>query len=176
MALYTLGDTRVETPADGEYWVAPNAVVLGRVRLLRNASVWFGATLRGDNELITIGENSNVQDGSVLHTDPGCPLTVGANVTIGHMVMLHGCEIGDNSLVGIGSIILNRTKIGKNCLIGANTLIGEGKEIPDNSMVLGSSGKVIRQVSPEQLDILRYSAAHYVDNWKHYKQEMRPQE
>jgi len=146
MSVYTLGEAKPDLPPAGEYWIAPNAVVLGRVRLLKNASVWFGATLRGDNEWITVGEGSNVQDGSVLHTDPGAPLTIGKGVTIGHMVMLHGCEIGDGSLVGIGSIILNRTKIGKNCLIGANTLLTEGKDIPDNSVVMGAPGRVVRQV------------------------------
>ncbi len=141
---------------------------MGNVKLERNASVWFGAVLRGDNELITIGENSNVQDGSVLHTDPGSPLTIEANVTIGHMVMLHGCTIGEGSLVGIGSIILNNTKIGKGCLIGANTLISENKEIPDYSMVLGSPGKVVRTLDKETAAALRMSADHYVENWKKY--------
>ena len=121
MSVYALGDFVPDLPAAGTYWIAPNAVVLGRVRLLKEASVWFGATLRGDTEWIEVGEGSNVQDGSVLHTDPGCPLTIGRNVTIGHQVTLHGCTIGDGTLVGIGSIILNRTKIGRNCLIGANT-------------------------------------------------------
>ncbi|MEX0838640.1 MAG: gamma carbonic anhydrase family protein, partial [Parvibaculum sp.] len=137
MAIYAIGDARPILPPDGEYWIAPNAQVMGNVKLEKNASVWFGAVLRGDNELITIGENSNVQDGSVLHTDPGSPLTIERDVTIGHMVMLHGCTIGAGSLVGIGSIILNNTRIGKGCLIGANTLIAEGKDIPDYSMVLG---------------------------------------
>jgi carbonic anhydrase/acetyltransferase-like protein (isoleucine patch superfamily) len=174
MTVYELGGWKIETPPSGNYWIAPNAVVLGHVRLLENASVWFGAVLRGDNDWITVGENSNVQDGSVLHTDPGSPLIIGRGVTIGHMVMLHGCQIGDGSLVGIGSIILNRVKIGKNCLIGANTLIPEGKEIPDNSMVLGSPGKVIRQVSPDQVTVLKYSAEHYVENWKRHKRELKP--
>jgi carbonic anhydrase/acetyltransferase-like protein (isoleucine patch superfamily) len=174
MTIYDLGGWKIETPPSGNYWIAPNAVVLGHVRLLENASVWFGAVLRGDNDWITVGENSNVQDGSVLHTDPGSPLIIGRGVTVGHMVMLHGCEIGDGSLVGIGSIILNRVKIGKNCLIGANTLIPEGKEIPDNSMVLGSPGKVIRPVSPDQVTVLKYSAEHYVENWKRHKRELKP--
>eukprot|EP00439_Symbiodinium_sp_Y106_P089710 s1_g2246.t1 len=146
---------------------------MGNVTLLKNASVWFGAVLRGDNEMITIGENSNVQDGSVLHTDPGSPLTLGKNVTVGHKVMLHGCTVGDNSLVGIGSIILNNTKIGKNCLIGANTLIAEGKDIPDNSMVLGAPGKVVRQLTDEQAAGLEFSAAHYVENWQRYARDLK---
>jgi carbonic anhydrase/acetyltransferase-like protein (isoleucine patch superfamily) len=173
MSTYVLGDARPDLPPTGEYWIAPNAVVVGRVRLLKNASVWFGATLRGDNEWITVGEGSNVQDGSVLHTDPGAPLTIGKGVTIGHMVMLHGCEIGDGSLVGIGSIILNRTKIGRNCLIGANTLLTEGKDIPDNSVVMGAPGKVVRQTDEAVAAMLKYSAEHYVENWKRYARELK---
>ena len=130
--------------------------------------------LRGDTEWIEVGEGSNVQDLSVLHTDPGAPLKIGKGVTIGHKVMLHGCEIGDGSLIGIGSIILNRTKIGKNCLIGANTLIAEGKDIPDNSVVMGAPGKVVRQVDEMQAASLRVSAAHYVENWKRFARELRP--
>ncbi|MBO6635180.1 gamma carbonic anhydrase family protein [Parvibaculum sp.] len=168
MPVYAIGERKPILPAEGEYWIAPNAEVMGNVKLEKNASVWFGAVLRGDNELITIGENSNVQDGSVLHTDPGSPLTIEANVTIGHMVMLHGCTIGEGSLVGIGSIILNNTKIGKGCLIGANTLISENKEIPDYSMVLGSPGKVVRTLDKESAAALKMSADHYVENWKKY--------
>jgi len=176
MGLYELGDKRVQTPGEGEFWVAPNAVVLGNVILRRGASVWFNAVLRGDNDPIEVGENSNIQDGTVLHTDDGVPLTIGANVTVGHMVMLHGCTIGENSLIGIGSTILNHAKIGKNCLIGAHTLITEGKEIPDNSMVLGSPGKVVKTVSEEQVALLKASAEHYVHNWKRYAAGFRPQE
>ncbi len=173
MSVYTLGDMAPDLPPAGDYWIAPNAAVLGRVRLLKGASVWFGATLRGDTEWITVGEGSNVQDGSVLHTDPGAPLTIGRNVTIGHMVMLHGCEIGDGSLVGIGSIVLNRTKIGKNCLIGANTLLTEGKEIPDNSVVMGAPGKVVRQADDGTRAMLQASAMHYVENWKRFARELK---
>src|ERR1700739_3571705 len=150
MNVYNLGDAAPALPDPTEYWIAPNAVVLVNVILKKNASIWWGATLRGDNDPIIVGEGSNVQDGSVLHTDTGSPLTIGANVTVGHMVMLHGCTIGDNSLVGIGSIVLNGAKIGKNCLIGANCLITEGKEISDNSLVMGAPGKVVREISPEQ--------------------------
>jgi carbonic anhydrase/acetyltransferase-like protein (isoleucine patch superfamily) len=135
--------------------------------------VWFNATLRGDNDPITIGENSNIQDGSVLHTDLGVPLTIGRNVTVGHMVMMHGCEVGDNSLIGIGSIILNNAKIGKNCLIGANTLITEGKVIPDGSMVMGAPGKVIREVSEQQLQGMLAGSHHYVENWKRYAKGLK---
>ncbi|MAN61229.1 MAG: gamma carbonic anhydrase family protein [Parvibaculum sp.] len=173
MPIYALGDTQPTLPAEGDYWVAPDAQVMGNVTLHKNASVWFGAVLRGDNEMITIGENSNVQDASVLHTDPGSPLTLGKNVTIGHKVMLHGCTVGDNSLIGIGSIILNNTKIGKNCLIGANTLIAEGKDIPDNSMVLGAPGKVVRRLTDEQAAGLEFSAAHYVENWQRYARDLK---
>jgi carbonic anhydrase/acetyltransferase-like protein (isoleucine patch superfamily) len=174
MSVYRLGDFVPDLPGSNEHWIAPNAVVLGRVRLLKNASIWFGAVLRGDTEWIEVGENSNVQDNSVLHTDPGCPLTLGANVTVGHQVMLHGCTIGDGSLIGIGSVILNRTKIGKNCLIGANTLIGEGKDIPDNSMVIGSPGKVIRTLDENAAALLKLSADHYVANWQRYAKELSP--
>jgi carbonic anhydrase/acetyltransferase-like protein (isoleucine patch superfamily) len=169
MSVYSLGDAMPELPSDDEYWIAPNAAVIGRVILRRNASVWWGATLRGDNDPIIIGENSNVQDGSVLHTDTGSPLTLGANVTVGHMVMLHGCTIGDNTLVGIGSIILNGARIGKNCLIGANCLITEGKEIPDNSLVMGAPGKVVRELSDAQAQSVALGARHYVENWKRYR-------
>ena len=153
-------------------WVASNAVLIGRVILEKNANVWFNAVLRGDIEPITIGENSNVQDGSVFHTDPGCPLTLGKNVTVGHMVMLHGCEIDDNTLIGIGSTILNKTKIGKNCIIGANTLIPENKIIPSNSLVLGSPGKVIRELTEKEIIEINETAKHYVDNYKRYKKNI----
>jgi len=172
VAVYNLGNVTPTLPNDDEYWIAPSAAVIGRVVLKKNASVWWGATLRGDNDPIVIGENSNVQDGSVLHTDTGSPLTIGANVTVGHLVMLHGCEIGDNTLVGIGSIVLNGARIGKNCLIGANCLITEGKEIPDNSLVMGAPGKVVREISSEQARMLAGGALHYVENWKRYKREL----
>ncbi|PXA83584.1 gamma carbonic anhydrase family protein [Caulobacter sp. D4A] len=169
MTVYSLGDVAPRLPPEGEYWIAPSASVMGNVVLEPNASVWWGAVLRGDNDPIMIGRNSNIQDGSVLHTDAGVPLTIGANVTVGHMVMLHGCTIGDGSLIGIGSIILNGARIGKNCLIGAGALITEGKEIPDNSMVVGAPGKIIREVSEHQAMILQASALHYVENWKRYR-------
>jgi len=171
---YQLNGSQVR--AEGEYFVADSAVVIGNVLLRANASVWFNAVIRGDNELITIGENSNVQDGSVLHTDPGSPLVIGSYVTIGHKAMLHGCTIGDNSLVGINAVVLNGAKIGRNCLIGANALVTEGKEIPDNSMVLGSPGKVVRELTPEQIAGLRHSALHYVDNARRFKSGLRSQD
>ena len=165
--LYELGGVAVK--AEGDYWVADSATVVGNVLLKQDASVWFNAVVRGDNDLITIGEGSNVQDGSVLHTDPGFPLTIGAHVTIGHKVMLHGCHIGEGSLIGINAVVLNGAKIGKNCLIGANTLITEGKEIPDNSMVMGSPGKVVRTLSEEQAEGIRAGAAHYVENARRFR-------
>lgn len=175
MTIYALADKRVQHPEEGEYWVAPNATVVGDVILKPGASVWFGAVVRGDNDPITIGENTNIQDGSVLHSDPGEPLTIGAGVTVGHMVMLHSCEIGDNSLIGIGAVVLGRARIGKNCLIGANTLITEGKVIPDNSLVMGQPGKVVRELTPEQIEGLKLSAAHYVANWKRYVTDLETQ-
>lgn len=172
--LLQLEERRVQ--AEGDYWVADTARVIGSVLLKRDASVWFNAVLRGDNELITVGECANVQDGAVLHTDPGCPLVIGSYVTIGHKAMLHGCEIGENSLIGINAVVLNRAKIGRNCLIGANALITEGKEIPDNSMVLGAPGKVVRQLSEDEMRGLRLSAQHYVENARRYREALTRQD
>ena len=155
-----------------ENWVAPNATIIGDVTLEKNSSIWFNAVLRGDIENIHIGEGSNIQDGSVLHTDPGCSLKVGKNVTVGHLVMLHGCTIEDNSLIGIGAVILNGAKIGKNCIIGANALITENKIIPDNSLVVGSPGKIVRQVSSEEAKSITENAIHYQDNWKKYSKSV----
>ena len=172
MSVYNLGNVTPELPNDDEYWIAPSAAVMGNVILKKNASVWWGATLRGDNDPIVVGEGSNIQDGSVCHTDTGSPLIIGANVTVGHMVMLHGCEIGDNTLVGIGSVVLNGAKIGKNCLIGAKCLITEGKEIPDNSLVMGAPGKVVRELTPDQAERMAWGSRHYVENWKRYRREL----
>ena len=165
--IYDLEKNVSEISADS--WVAPNAIIIGKVKLEKNSSIWFNAVLRGDIEKIVIGEDSNIQDGSVLHTDPGCPLTVGKGVTVGHMVMLHGCEISDDTLIGIGSTILNKAKIGKNCIIGANTLVTENKTIPNNSLVLGSPGKVIRKVTDDEIKVICENAKHYVENSKRYK-------
>jgi len=165
--IYDLEKNAPEINVDS--WIAPNAIIIGKVKLEKNSSIWFNAVLRGDIEKIVIGEDSNIQDGSVLHTDPGCPLTVGKGVTVGHMVMLHGCEISDDTLIGIGSTILNKAKIGKNCIIGANTLVTENKTIPDNSLVLGSPGKVIRKVTDDEIKVIRENAKHYVKNSKRYK-------
>ena len=174
MSVYSLGDKQPQLPPEGEYWIAPTATVIGDVILKPGASVWFGAVVRGDNDPITIGRDTNIQDGSVLHSDPGEPLTIGDGVTVGHMVMLHSCEIGDNSLIGIGAVVLGRARIGKNCLIGANTLITEGKEIPDNSLVMGQPGRVVRQLEPGQIEALKASAEHYVQNWRRYLSGLEP--
>lgn len=172
MTIYKLGTIAPTFPESGNYWVAQNATLIGNCILHENASVWFNVVMRGDNEPIIIGENSNVQDGSVLHTDMGAPLTIGKNVTVGHLAMLHGCSIGDNSLVGIGAVVLNHAKIGKNCIIGAKALIPEGKEIPDNSLVVGAPGRVIRQNDEQTAQFLLGSAMHYVENWKRYKVQL----
>jgi carbonic anhydrase/acetyltransferase-like protein (isoleucine patch superfamily) len=168
MPVYRLGN-KVPQLAAG-VWVAPNATVIGDVRLAANVSIWWNAVLRGDNDPITIGANSNIQDGSVLHTDEGVPMTIGSDVTVGHLVMLHGCTVGDGSLIGIKSVILNGAVIGRQCLIGANTLIPEGKVIPDRSLVMGSPGKVVRELSDEQVARIAHSASHYVLNAQRYQQ------
>ena len=164
-------DFKNNTPTlDKDSWVASNAVLIGKVILKKDANVWFNVVLRGDIEPITIGEGSNVQDGSVFHTDPGCPTIVGNGVTVGHMVMLHGCEIADDCLIGIGSTILNKTKIGKNCIIGAKALITEGMEIPDGSMVLGMPGKIKKTLSEDEQQLVSLGAHHYIENYKKYKE------
>ena len=173
MPIYELDGLRPELPEDGSYWIAPTAVLIGRVRLKKNASVWFGAVLRGDNDWIELGENSNIQDNSVCHTDPGLPVVIGANVTVGHNVILHSTTVGDHSLVGMGSILLNRSKIGSNCLVGANTLISEGKEFADGSMILGSPGRVLRQLGERELAVMKISAQTYVHNHKRFRDGLK---
>lgn len=168
MTLYALDGKSPQLPADGDCWVAPDANLIGNVVLESGASVWFGATLRGDNEVIHIGAGSNVQENTVMHTDMGYPLTVGANCTIGHKAMLHGCTIGDNTLIGMGATILNGAKIGKNCLIGAGALVTEGKEIPDGSLVMGAPGKVVRQLDEAAIEGLRRSALGYQMNMRRF--------
>ena len=168
--LYDLENKKIQN--SGDNWVAPNATIIGDVTLEKNTSIWFNVTLRGDIENIHIGEGSNVQDGSVLHTDPGYPLKIGKNVTIGHLVMLHGCTIGDNSLIGIGAVILNNVKIGNNCVIGAKSLITENKEIPDNSLVVGSPGRVIRKLTEEEVKAVKENAIRYQENWKKYSKSI----
>ena len=172
--LFALGEDQVELVGEGQF-VAPGAVLIGKVILQAQASVWFNAVLRGDNEPIVIGERSNVQDGSVLHTDPGHPLTLGRGVTVGHLAMLHGCEVGDNTLIGINAVILNGAKIGCNCIIGANTLVGEGKVIPDNSMVLGSPGKVVRSLDEAAVTRMQRTANVYVEKSLRYNHQLRSQ-
>ena len=172
MTLYALADARPEVAPDA--WVAPDANVIGKVTLGPDASVWFGSTLRGDNEMITVGRGSNVQENCVFHTDMGYPLTVGEDCTIGHKVMLHGCTIGDNSLIGMGATVLNGAKIGKNCLIGAGALITENKVIPDGSLVMGVPGKVVRELDAEAIQKLTASANHYAENAARFRRDLKP--
>ena len=167
MAVYALDG--VAPTVAGSAWIADSAQVMGRVELGEDVSIWFGAVLRGDTETLRLGRGTNIQDGSVLHTDVGKPLVLGENVTVGHRVVLHGCTVGDGSLIGIGAIVLNGAKIGKACLVGAGALVTEGKEFPDGSMILGSPAKVVRQLSPAQIEGLLASARHYVDNAARYK-------
>ncbi|HPK31422.1 MAG TPA: gamma carbonic anhydrase family protein [Ottowia sp.] len=162
MAVYEVDGRKPQV--DSTAWIADSAEVMGNVTLGPDASVWFGCVLRGDTESMSIGEGSNIQDLSVLHADRGMPLTVGRNVTVGHKVMLHGCTIGDESLIGIGAVVLNGARIGRNCLVGAGSLVTEGKEFPDGSMIMGTPAKVVRQLTPEQMEGLRQSAQHYIDN------------
>ncbi|MGR3713594.1 MAG: gamma carbonic anhydrase family protein [Shimia sp.] len=171
MPLYELGDLRPRV--DKSAWVAPDANVIGNIVLEANASVWFGCTLRGDNEEIRIGEGSNVQESTVMHTDPGFGLTIGVNCTIGHKAMLHGCQIGDGSLIGMGATVLNGAKIGKNCLIGAGALITEGKVIPDGSLVMGAPGKVVRMLDEVAIKGLQMSALHYQSNARRFASDLR---
>ena len=171
--IYSLGDRQVVR--HGRSWVADNATVIGNVILHEDSSVWFNVVIRGDNDPITIGPATNIQDGCVLHADEGVPLTLGRGCTVGHKAMLHGCTIGDYTLVGINAVILNKAKIGNHCIIGANALIPEGKVIPDGSLVMGSPGRVVRQLSPEDQQGLHAAAAHYVANWQRYELSLTPQ-
>ncbi len=171
MAIYQLDGVSPEVSTSA--WVADSAQVIGRVALADDASVWFGVVIRGDTESISVGAGSNIQDMSVLHADKGMPLVVGEGVTVGHKVMLHGCSIGDNSLIGIGAVVLNGAKIGKNCLVGAGALVTEGKEFADGSLIVGSPARVVRELSPEQIEGLRQSAQHYVKNAKLYRTELK---
>jgi carbonic anhydrase/acetyltransferase-like protein (isoleucine patch superfamily) len=172
--IYELDGIAPELAADGDYWVAPTAQLMGKVRIESGASVWFGAVLRGDNELIHVGTGSNVQENSVLHTDMGFPLSIGVNCTIGHRAMLHGCTIGDNSLIGMGATVLNGAVVGKNCLIGANALIAEGKVVPDGSLVMGSPGKVVRELDQMAIIALTKSAEGYQMNMRRIRKGLVP--
>ncbi len=173
MPIYSLDGNAPLLPQPDRFWIAPDAHVIGRVLLGLDVGVWFGAVLRGDNEPIDIGEASNIQEGAVLHTDEGAPLTVGAGCTIGHRAILHGCTIGENSLVGMGATVLNHARIGRNCLIGANALITEGKEFPDNSLIVGAPAKAIRALDEAAVERLRWSSRSYVANWKRFAKGMR---
>lgn len=175
MALYQLEDRRVKVPANGHFWVADNATVLGDVTIGEGASVWFNSVLRGDNDPMLIGARTNIQDGCVLHTDPGFPMHIGEECTIGHMVMLHGCSIGRGSLIGIGAIVLNGAKIGEDCLIGAGALIPEGKEIPARSVVFGSPGKIVRDVKDADLARMKLGVLSYYNRWQSYQVNFKPQ-
>ena len=171
MPVYALGPHTPEI--DPESWIAPNAVVIGQVKLSKNASIWWNCTVRGDTDRLIIGENSNIQDGSVLHTNRGIELRIGNGVTVGHGVMLHGCTIGDGSLIGIGAVVLNHAVIGKNSLVAAHTLVPEGKVFPDRALILGSPGKMVRELTDEEIARSRGCAERYVINWQHYRQTLR---
>ena len=168
MPLYELDGIRPTFEDENDCWIAPNAVLIGNIHICKGASVWWGCTLRGDNEPITIGECAQVQDGSVLHADPGFPLTMEKNSSVGHMAMLHGCTVGEGSLVGIGAVVLNGAKIGKNCLIGAKAFVREGWEIEDGSMVLGVPGKIVRKLGEEQIAGINRTAFSYQANWRNF--------
>ena len=171
MAIYQLGDAvpRIHPSA----WVAENASVIGRVELQEGASIWYGVTIRGDNDWMVIGKNSNIQDGSMLHTDAGVPFVIGEGVTVGHQVMLHGCTVGDHTLVGIQSVLLNHCKIGKHSIVGAGSLVTEGKEFPDGALIVGRPAKVVRMLTPEEIERLKGMAAHYVANAQRHRSDLK---
>jgi carbonic anhydrase/acetyltransferase-like protein (isoleucine patch superfamily) len=173
MPLYALGNDEPQLPADDDCWLAPDSHVIGKVRLGPGVGIWFGTVLRGDNELIDIGAGTNIQEGTMIHTDMGYPATIGMNCTIGHHAIIHGCTIGNNSLVGMGATILNGARIGSNCLVGANALVTEGKEFPDNSLIVGSPARVIRTLDDKAVENIRKSAESYVANWQRFKRDMR---
>lgn len=174
MPLYSLDGQSPSLPAADRYWIAPDASLIGRVRIGEDVGVWFGSVLRGDNEWISVGARSNIQECTVMHTDMGFPLTIGDGCTVGHRVTLHGCAIGDNSLIGIGAVILNGAKIGRNCLVGAHALITEGKEFPDGSLIVGSPAKVVRSLDEAAIVRLRKSAESYVRNWQRFSRGLQP--
>ncbi|MEN3145782.1 gamma carbonic anhydrase family protein [Neorhizobium sp. IRAMC:178] len=173
MPLYALGEFEPKTPGPDRFWLAPDAIVIGKVELGEDVGIWFGSVLRGDNEPIVVGAGTNIQEGVMIHTDPRYPVTLGENCTIGHHAIIHGCTIGDNSLVGMGATILNGAKIGRNCLVGANALITEGKEFPDNSLIVGSPAKVMRVLDDEAVEKLKQSAVRYVANWNRFARDLR---
>jgi carbonic anhydrase/acetyltransferase-like protein (isoleucine patch superfamily) len=171
MPIYALGD--LVPNIHPQTWIAPDASVIGQVHLEKNVSVWWACTLRGDIDLLHVGENTNIQDGSVLHTDPGLQVNIGRNVTVGHGAILHGCTVGEGCLIGMGATLLDRSVIGKQCLIGANTLIPEGKRIPDRSLVVGAPGRIVRQLTDEEVNGIADSARRYVENWQRYQRELK---
>ena len=168
MPIYALEDQAPELPGEGRFWVAPDAHVIGRVRLGPDVGVWFGAVLRGDGEPLEVGERSNVQEGAMLHADPGFPLTIGPDVTVGHHAILHGCTVGAGALIGMGATVLNGARIGAGCIVGANALVTEGKEFPDNSLIVGAPAKAVRTLDGAAAEKLRASALHYVANWRRF--------
>jgi carbonic anhydrase/acetyltransferase-like protein (isoleucine patch superfamily) len=173
MPIYALGEFQPKLPAADRFWIAPDANLIGKVELGEDVGIWFGVTLRGDNEPITVGARSNIQEGVMVHTDPAYPVVIGSDCTIGHHAIVHGCIIGDNSLVGMGATILNGARIGRNCLVGANALVTEGKDFPDNSLIVGSPAKAIRTLDDDAVERLRQSAARYVENWKRFSRDLR---
>lgn len=174
MAIYKLGDKQPVLPEDDRFWIAPSADIMGDVTLGDDASVWFNAVIRGDNDPITIGARTNIQDGAVLHSDDGLPLHIGDDVTVGHKAMIHSCTIGDNSLIGIGAVILGRATIGRDSIVGAGAVVPEGKVYPDGVLLLGAPARVVRELTPEQIGKLKQSAAHYVRNWRRFKRDLTP--
>ncbi|MGN8151585.1 gamma carbonic anhydrase family protein [Agrobacterium sp. 22094] len=174
MPVYRLGTRVPHLPAADRYWIAPDANVIGSVTLGDDVGIWFGATLRGDNEPMTVGRGTNIQEGVMVHSDPGFPATIGEDCTIGHHAIIHGCTIGNNTLIGMGATILNGAKIGKNCLVGANALVTEGKEFPDNSLIVGSPARVVRTLDEKAAEGIKKSAEKYVANWKRFAEELKP--
>ncbi len=172
MPIYVLGDKKPQLPPKENYWVAPDAHIIGNVILGKDVGIWFGSVLRGDNDIIKIGDETNVQENTIIHVDPGCPVTIGVNCTIGHSTIIHGCTIGDNSLIGMGSTILNNAKIGDNCLVGANSLVTENKEFPDGSLIVGSPAKAIKQLSNEAIENIKKASDNYVKNFQKFSKEL----
>jgi carbonic anhydrase/acetyltransferase-like protein (isoleucine patch superfamily) len=173
MPLYSLAGVAPKTPAPDLFWLAPEATVIGRVEIAEEVGIWFGAVLRGDNELITVGRGTNIQEGTMVHTDPGFPVVIGEGCTIGHHAIIHGCIIGDNSLIGMGATVLNGARIGRNCLVGANALVTEGKEFPDNSLIVGSPARAIRTLDDAAVEGLRRSARNYIANWQRFARDLK---
>ena len=172
MPIYNLGDKKPQLPSEGSYWVAPDAHVIGNVILGQDVGIWFGSVLRGDNDIIKIGNETNIQENTIIHVDPNTPVTIGDNCTIGHNAIIHGCTIGNNSLVGMGATILNNAKIGNNCLVGAGALVTENKEFPDAMLIIGSPAKAVRELSPEMIKDMTRSSKHYVANFKKFIKEL----